>query len=264
MTSGAFAVLTDPRAVDAERVVAIATATEEILVEPLVAIGAGGAEPTVQFHEGRAFAVGMQHPVEELKQVAQATIRQRRRRRGLPFPQTDPFLRNMRVRHVGMTVGRMRLQGRDPIRFLLIQAREIQSKLERAERDAFQVDRFGRDEQLVVVNLDGAEFVFGRRQLRVDLSGARQTLRLSGLQRAAERTKFREEVFEIARQSFLLDPAGLPPAAAFRLVAPPEGVGKVLPSAPGDGLRHPPAAGLFVGGFDPDGQAPEARVPGHR
>ena len=197
MTSGAVAVLADPSAVGAERVVAAATATERIFVQRLVTIGAGGAEPAVQLHEGRAFAVGMQNAVEKLKQVAQATVRQRRRHRGLPFPQTDPFLRNMRVRHVGMSVGRMRLQGRDPIRFLLVQTSEIQTKLERAERDAFQADRFRRHKQLVVVDVDGAEFLFRRYQLRINLSGGRKALCLPGLQRAAERAKFREELFEI-------------------------------------------------------------------
>jgi hypothetical protein len=89
-------------------------------------------------------------------------------------------------------------------------------------------------------------------------------LRLPSLQRTAERTKLRKQVFEITRQPVLLDSAGLSPAAEFRLVAAPEGIGKILPGAPGDGFRHPPAPGIFVGGFDPDGQAPEARVPSHR
>lgn len=173
MTSGAVAVLADPRAVDAERVVAAATAKEEILVHSLVAIGAGGAEPAIHFHEGRALAVGMQNTVEELKQVAQPTVRQRRRDRGFSFPQTDFFITDMRMHHVGMPVGRMRLQGRDPIRFLLVQTSEIQTKLERAERDAFQADCFGSDEELIVVDIHGAEFVFRRRQLRVDFSGGR-------------------------------------------------------------------------------------------
>jgi hypothetical protein len=173
MASGAVAVLTDPGTVGAERVVAAATATERILIERLVAIRAGRTEPAVQFHEGRALTVGMQDTVEEPKQVAQATIRQRRRHRGFSFSQTDPFLRNMRMHHVGMPVGRMRLQGRDPIRFLLVQTSEIQTKLERAERDAFQADCFRRHEQLVVMEVDGAEFVFRRRQLCVDFSGGR-------------------------------------------------------------------------------------------
>ena len=86
MTSGTVAVLTDPRAVGAEGVVAAATATERILVQRLVAIRAGGAEPAIQFHEGRAFAVGMQHPVEELKQIAQPTVGQSCGDGGLAFP----------------------------------------------------------------------------------------------------------------------------------------------------------------------------------
>ena len=89
------------------------------------------------------------------------------------------------MRRVARTLGRMRLQGDDPIRLLFVEPSQIQTNLKRSEIDPFQRDRVRRDEDLEVVDGDAAELVLRGDQLRVEFAGAAAAARVAALPRTS-------------------------------------------------------------------------------
>ena len=119
--AGRRAAIADPNALSTERTVTTPARIEVVFVEALVAFTARRAVPAVEFDVGRAFAVAVQHAIDELKEIGQAPFGEGRRHRRFPLAETNSFVVDVRMRRVDGTLRGMGLDGDDAIRVRLVE-----------------------------------------------------------------------------------------------------------------------------------------------
>ena len=131
MTRGRAAVA-EPHAVTADRAIATAAAVELVLVDRIVAFAAGCAVPLIERDVSRAFPVRVKHAINQLKQISESAFRQRRGDGGFSFAETELVVVDVRMTRRRTRGRRMRLDGDDSKRFLLVESSQIQADLKRS------------------------------------------------------------------------------------------------------------------------------------
>lgn len=74
VVAGGEAAVTESDALPAERAIATTTGIDVVVVDAGIALATGRAVPAVKFDERRTFAVGVQHAVDDLKQVGETPL----------------------------------------------------------------------------------------------------------------------------------------------------------------------------------------------
>lgn len=113
------AVGADPRAIVADRIIAVATVVDALVIHDVATVVAGDAVPIGQADVGAVRVVGRENATHHDEEIAQPAFFQRRSNGGRPIAFTEHFIADMRVRN-GLILGRgMRFDGDYKVRDLV-------------------------------------------------------------------------------------------------------------------------------------------------
>ena len=156
------------RALVASRASTAVAGANVITVDRVATVGARASRPLFESDVGAAGVVRLQNLSHEQKEVAQPSLLQSRTDRGLAVSFTQRLALDMRMWDVVLGRGRIRFEGDDLIRSLLIEPVPVQHDLKRSQADVFQRDRIGHDGdrvlfqvavELTELGLQGIEFI---------------------------------------------------------------------------------------------------------
>ena len=109
-----------------------------------------------------------------MKQIIETAFGQRRGDRCFTVAEAELLAVHVRMGRLGRRLGRMRLDGHDPVRLLLVEPRQIQPYLKRPQVHAFQRDGVRRDIDFRIVDCDAVELVVGGDEFRIQVGELRQ------------------------------------------------------------------------------------------
>ncbi len=133
------------RALVTSRASTAVAGADVIAIDRVATVGARTSRPLFESDVGASGVVRLQNLRHEQKEVAQPTLLQRRTDRGLAVSFTQRLALDMRMWDVVLGRGRVRFEGDDFIRSLLIKSIPMQHDLKRSQADLFQRDWIGHD-----------------------------------------------------------------------------------------------------------------------
>jgi hypothetical protein len=135
-------------AVATERFTASLAVAAVVFAHRLAAIGARRLVPIAQVDKGVAGRVGVQDLIDQQEQVIEppALKGEVDRPRAVPF--AEPLILDVRMRRVGVSTGRIRIEGHEAVRPLVVGREPLEADLKPTEQCTVQLDRLGRHPKL--------------------------------------------------------------------------------------------------------------------